>query len=390
MAREIGRREGTPLYLVGGPVRDLLLGRSIRDVDLTIEGDATRFAKCLARSAGGNVRIHGRFKTATVVLPEGCRVDLVTARSETYDRPGALPRIHPGTIAEDLARRDVTINAMAVRLAPAHDPIVLDPHGGRDDLKERTVRFLHAASPVDDPTRAFRAVRYANRFGFRLARSAGAAIRRSVAQGWFASVSGDRIRRELEKILDEPGRAGAIALLGRVGLHAVLQPGLAPSRRILTGLRRAEALAPQPVRWFAFLLVWASMLAESEVAALSRRLNLRRDDAAALQNWPRTLARLRSEGSRGAAGGARVSPLSPEERLAVSASLGAGGRAALARSEADPLALRIRGRDLLRAGASPGPAIGSALARTLTARRDGRIAEKDELDYALAALRSGA
>lgn len=384
-AREISRRTARPLYLVGGPIRDLLLGRAISDLDLTVEGDAPRFAADLARAICASLRVHRRFGTATVEVAGGCRVDLVTARSEIYERPGALPRVAPAKIHEDLARRDFTINAMAVRLAPEYRAAVLDPHGGRADLQSGTLRFLHDASPVDDPTRAFRAVRYANRFRFRLAAAARASIRRALREGGFAAVSGDRLRREIEKIFEEPGRGEALALLGRIGLHAAVHPALPGGGLVLGRLRRAEAEpAASNARWTLYLLIWASGLDPAQCEGLARRLTLARRDAATLRRWPATLERMRRFPGRVSGLSRGLAVLSMEERLAAAACVGSAARGAILRRST---ALRIQGRDLLRAGASPGPAIGSALARTLSARREGRISEAEELDYALAAIR---
>ena len=152
---------GTATYLVGGAVRDLLLGRDRTDLDIAVEGDAA----AVGRRLGGEVRTHERFATATVHTA-GLELDLATSRSESYPEPGALPEIQPATLSEDLARRDFTLNAMAVPLAG--DPELIDPHGGLEDLERGALRVLHDGSFVDDPTRALRAARYAARYGFDL------------------------------------------------------------------------------------------------------------------------------------------------------------------------------------------------------------------------------
>ena len=153
---DLPRREG--VYLVGGAVRDLLLGRESFDVDLAVEGDAIEFA----RGLGGEVTAHGRFGTAVVRFPDGRQLDVVTCRRETYAAPAALPDVEAGTIEDDLARRDFTVNAMAASLGSDFGRLV-DPHGGRADLENETIRVLHQQSFVDDPTRIFRAVRYESR-----------------------------------------------------------------------------------------------------------------------------------------------------------------------------------------------------------------------------------
>ena len=345
-ARRVSRKRGEPLYLVGGPVRDLLLGRAVGDVDLSVEGDGPSFARALAGPCRADIVVHPRFRTATLTLPPGVRVDVATARSETYERPGALPTVRAAEIHEDLARRDFTINALALRLAPVFQPEVLDPEGGRADLRGGKIRFLHERSALDDPTRAFRAVRYANRFGFTIAAETRRAIRNALGAGAFDAVSADRLRRELEKILSERDRAGAVRRLRDLGLHRVLHPSLRVSREVLERLRREErASTGSSADWLTYLRVWAFELKPAEAAELARRLNLSRKDADRLRGGP-----------------------PPPRALS-----------------APPLS--IAGKNLLAAGASPGPAIGWALARTLIARREGRITAEEELAFALAAWR---
>jgi tRNA nucleotidyltransferase (CCA-adding enzyme) len=340
------RRRGVGLYLVGGPVRDLLLQRPVGDLDLTVEGDAPALAEELASRTDARVQVHDRFQTATLELRGGERLDLATARAETYRRPGALPVVRPSGIGADLLRRDFTINALALKLAPDFDPRVLDPTGGRRDLQDGVVRFLHDRSAMDDPTRAFRAVRYAHRFGFRIPRESRRAIRKAFDRGCFEAVSGDRLRRELEKILSERDRAGAVRRLHDLGLHRVLHPSLIASRALLEQLRQTEGSSAGPsADWFTYLQVWASELTPAQTSELARRLNFSR----------KQIARLRA---------------GPPSRLPVSGS-----------------GLSIAGKHLLAAGATPGPALGWALARTLVARREGRITEEQELDFALAAWR---
>src|SRR5262249_43072217 len=155
---------------------------------------------------------HPRFGTATLALPGGAHLDVASARAETYAHPGALPRVRAGHLAADLARRDFTINAMALRLAPG-EPRLEDPHRGPSDLARGLVRMLHPGSPHDDPTRAFRAVLYANRLGFRIAPATRRWIREAVDSGAFERISGDRRRRELVRILSEPRRAAAVSAM---------------------------------------------------------------------------------------------------------------------------------------------------------------------------------
>lgn len=215
---------GLPVYVVGGAVRDLLLRRSPKDLDVAVEGSASgalHLSSSLSALPGWSlVATHERFGTATLVAPDGLRVDLASSRTESYPRPGALPVVTTGArIAEDLRRRDFTIHAMARSLAAdgALGPL-LDPFDGREDLEKRRLRLLHPQSLVDDPTRALRAVTYAVRLGFRIERSFRAALARARRERAFQAVSGDRLRRGLEQVLGEDDFEKAKALLVSYGL----------------------------------------------------------------------------------------------------------------------------------------------------------------------------
>ena len=162
--QELAGDRGLRPHLVGGPVRDWLLGLPIHDLDVVVEGDAPALARALARALDGKVIVHHRFGTATVTVGKAS-IDLVTARKETYPYPGALPEVQPATLADDLARRDFTVNAMALPLGGARD-VLVDPLGGDADLKSGTIRIIHGGSFRDDPTRMFRAARYEQRLGF--------------------------------------------------------------------------------------------------------------------------------------------------------------------------------------------------------------------------------
>jgi tRNA nucleotidyltransferase (CCA-adding enzyme) len=203
-----------PVYLVGGAVRDLLLGRDRADVDLMVEGEAT----ALAAALGGASSEHDRFGTVKVDV-EGHEVDIAGARTETYERPGALPTVNPAaSVEEDLARRDFTINAMAIPLQG--EPRLIDPHGGRGDLEAGLLRVLHDRSFLDDPTRAIRAARYASRFGFRLEPK----TEELLGETDLTTVSADRRRAELERLAAEANACDGFELLAEWGVID-LRPG---------------------------------------------------------------------------------------------------------------------------------------------------------------------
>ena len=391
-ARDVARNLGSPLFLVGGAVRDLHLRRPVADVDLVVPLDAAGFARRLAATIGGRAKFHGRFGTATVELPGGARIDVATSRREEYEAPGALPRIGPGSVADDLARRDFTVNAMALEIAPAKAPVLLDPFGGREDLRRGRIRALHPRSFLDDPTRAFRAVRYANRLGFRIDPATRARIRKAASGGALQTISADRLRREIALLLSEPGRAAAVRELSRLGLARAVHPALGSDAKTLRRLRAAELLAgesaPEP-SWLVYLLAWMGDASEPAALSIAARLNLPREARDRVTAWPAAREKLlRASRGRPAGLAEAVSRLDPDTLLAAAATAPPSAKSAIlaARSAPGPL-LTIGGADLVAAGIPPGPAIGRALASTLAARRKGAIAAEGELAYALKAAR---
>ena len=183
--------EGWTLYLVGGCVRDLALGGDLLDVDLVAEGEVHSLAAAAASALGGRLITHREFGTVTLEV-EGARIDLAMARAESYARPGALPRVQPASIGEDLARRDFTVNALALAISGPERGILLDPCKGWADLRRGLVRVLHPRSFVDDATRILRAVRYAVRLGFRLEAETLILLQRDVS--YLDTISGARVR----------------------------------------------------------------------------------------------------------------------------------------------------------------------------------------------------
>ena len=199
-----------PVYVVGGAVRDALLGHPSYDLDLVVEGDVPAFARRLAQRLDGEVQTHKAFGTAEV-LYEGGEIDVATARTETYPRPAALPEVRSATLEDDLARRDFTINAIAASLSADDFGRLIDPHHGRADLASGTVRVLHPRSFLDDPTRIFRAIRYENRLGFRMDPETERLAREGMAG--VAQLSNERFREEIVALLSEDGIAHTLERL---------------------------------------------------------------------------------------------------------------------------------------------------------------------------------
>jgi tRNA nucleotidyltransferase (CCA-adding enzyme) len=355
------RLAGVDAWLVGGAVRDLLLGREPKDLDVVTEGDAPAIAGAL----GEVVEQHGRFGTFEV-RDGACRFNVVRARAESYAAPGALPDVRPGTLDEDLARRDFTVNALA--LGPSGELRAVD--GALDDLAARLLRVLHRGSFRDDPTRLWRLVRYAVRLGFRPEPETDRLAVEAVRGGALGTVSGDRLGAELRLALREPDPLAALHAAQNLGLVAGLD--LDPARAA-----RAQRLLPPAGR--------------RDLTALGAVI----PDAAWARGWGFTAAE-----ERILARCAELAPLAPGrpsevverlrgEPVEAVAVAGARGDEATARHYLDVwrhVRLEIDGDDLLAAGIPQGPEIGARLRRTLAARLDGGLepGREPELAYALA------
>ena len=229
-----GECDAEAAYLVGGSVRDSLLGLTPGDLDVAIVGDAPRFAVALVHHGGGKVKSVSQFGTARVTIPAGS-FDLATARTETYEEPGALPAVEASGIVDDLSRRDFTINSMAVDISPSNWGELLDPQGGFSDTARRRIRVLHADSFRDDPTRIFRAIRYQVRLDFNLDPGTLTLMKRDWS--YMEQVSAARVRGELEKILSDPFRADILAAAEEHDVLAGIDISFRVSRTALQTMR---------------------------------------------------------------------------------------------------------------------------------------------------------
>ena len=271
------------VYLVGGSVRDILLGEPNFDVDVVVEGDAIALARALADELGGRVRAHKQFGTAVVLYGEDERVDVVTARSETYDAPAVLPTVEPGSIDEDLHRRDFTINAMAVSLKGENLGQLVDPFGGREDLEAARIRILHDRSFIDDPTRILRAIRYEDRYGFRMDDETVRLARECIATGHVGDLSGARLRDELEALLEEGDVSHAIPRLAELGAQQEIHAHVVADEEAVQLFDRLRELNQRyglgvPV-WRLGFEALGRRLPPGEIADWLDRLKIRRPDA---------------------------------------------------------------------------------------------------------------
>lgn len=229
---EIADQYGNNAFVVGGFVRDLLLKKNNMDVDIVVEGDGIEFARLLAKQLGGRVRTHDRFKTAMLVLADGFKVDVATARLEYYEYPAALPTVELSSIKLDLYRRDFTVNAMAVQLNQSHFGKLIDFFNSQNDLKQRAIKVLHNLSFVDDPTRIFRAIRFEKRMDFIMVKHTTRLIKNAVKMGLFGKADDPRFFIELKSLLNEENAIPAIERLAELGLFPFLWPDLKPHLKI--------------------------------------------------------------------------------------------------------------------------------------------------------------
>lgn len=379
-AVSLAEGRGLDLYLVGGGVRDLLLGAAHLDVDLVVEGDALGLAGAVAERLGARLVTHPRFGTA-VVEGDGFRLDLARARSERYERPGALPTVRPASLADDLARRDFTINAIALCLTGARAGELLDPYGGQDDLARRRLRVLHDRSFQDDATRILRAVRYAGRLAFRLDPKTAALLRRDLS--YLGTISGARLRHELERIALEERAAQIVRLAARLCVLAAVHPALTPGPRALRALARLAVVTPSHRDAVLFsLLLSGARTGQAESAIERLALTGRQAEAV------RSVLALRAAQARLARPGLRpsgaVALLEPHPPPAIEALVLLAERPLAARRARRYLGEwrfvrpRLNGRDVEALGVPRGPRIGAALAALRAARLDGRVKTRDD------------
>lgn len=274
---------GYSAYAVGGFVRDLLLYQQNLDIDVVIEGDGIEFAKSLAASLGGRVRAHEKFRTAVVILANGRKIDVATARLEYYKSPGALPTVETGSIKLDLYRRDFTVNTLAIRLNPDGFGTLMDFFSSQKDLKRKVIRVLHNLSFVEDPTRVFRAIRFEQRFGFKIGKLTSGLIENAVRMDFFKELSGSRLFSELRQILEEEKPLMALRRLNEYKLLKVIHPKIIYDSTLEDLLNSVEKilawhnllfLEDSCRKWMVYLLVLARSFDQEVLEQLCERLEL--------------------------------------------------------------------------------------------------------------------
>lgn len=380
-AGKVAQKQQQRLYLVGGMVRDLLLERSTLDLDLLVEGDGIKLARKLADINQAKVTVHLRFGTAKLQWDNGS-TDVATTRTETYARPGALPTVKPGTIKTDLSRRDFTVNAMAIELNPGHFGELIDPYAGKDDLERKSIRVLHTKSFIDDATRIWRALRYEQRLDFRIEPSTLKLLKRHIAM--LATVSGDRIRHELELVLKEAIPEKALSRADKLGVLAEMHPSLKTDARLSSVFSRARmrfsGSPPPPL----YLTLLAYHLTKDEIGQLIAYLRLPKSYSRVLED---TIA------IKGKAEELSVQGLAPSRIYTLlhgysSTALTANSLALDSTTAAEHIELYLNvlrnvqtalsGDDLKGLDIPEGPRVKEMLQRLREARLDGKVASKKD------------
>ncbi len=399
---------GINAFLVGGFVRDLLLGSKNYDLDVVVEGDAIKFAGILADRTGASLVVHHKFGTATIVrdwpkwlgpplnVDGKFKIDVATARKEVYERPAALPTVAFSSLRDDLYRRDFTINAMAVNINRHNFGLFMDFFGGTRDLEDRIVRILHDKSFIDDPTRIFRAVRFEQRFGFSIEKHTEYLIKHAIKQEMFKRTENQRIREELVLILKEKNPERAVFRMKELHELRFIHPQLAVDRSLVRKFdeirscikwyQSADVRRRRLDTWLMYLMFMLDGLSAGQLEDVLQKFVFTRSEGLRLKSYKESsdeaLKRLSSRASMKHSAIYRIlEPLSHE----VSLCLLARTRSRTARSrikkfftDLNGQRLAIRGNDIEKLGLKPGPRYKDILDRVLYDKLDGKISGKKE------------
>lgn len=392
LLREIGDladKTGYSIYLVGGIVRDLLLNYKNLDVDIVVEGDAIEFAKVVAEKLRGRVRPHQKFGTAVVVFPNGFKIDFASARAEFYEKPAALPQVEPTSIKQDLARRDFTINAMAVSLNSKTYGKLLDYFNGQRDLRNGKIRILHNLSFVEDPTRIFRGVRFEQRLGFKLESETEELLRKAIDMDLIGHLSDPRVRDEIMLILSESQPYKILKRLDELGAIKIINSGIKIDSELKMLLDYIDEGIMELDHYFASpvqkrLIYLAAMLRgykKKKLHSWCERMKLKKSDRALLDEMvievPRTMAAL---GQTSTVKNSQIywllHPLSPEALIFAYATHHSGkvhNRIHFYLASLRGVKVAVDGRTLRKMGFPPSPMYNIVLKELLTAKLDGKI-----------------
>ncbi len=367
---------GQKVYLVGGVVRDMLLGYPNFDLDLVVEGDAVKLAQRVAETSRAKLVAHHRFGTAKLRY-ENFTLDLATARKETYARPGALPVVTSGTLKDDLIRRDFSINAMAVSLMANDYGELMDPYQSKGDLEDRLIRILHPKSFSDDATRILRAACYAQRFGFELETQTARLLKRDIPM--LDTISGDRIRHEMEHIFEEKRPELVIGRLGNLGVLARIDPSLKGDGWIAEKFDRARRLGKSSQLSSIYFCLLVYSFSEIDIERFLARLNIAARLSRAIRDTLRLKTTLRLLDKSSLKPSEIYYLLKEYEPLAIHANAIASD-SSVARRHLQLFLRKLRyvrtsldGEDLKKLGIPAGPVMGKVLQTLHKAKLDGEV-----------------
>jgi len=392
----LGDREKGSVYVVGGFVRDLLLGIGNLDIDIVVEGDGISFAGKLAAELQGRVKSHAKFGTSVITLKDGFRIDVATARMEFYKHPAALPTVEKSSLKADLFRRDFTVNCLAIRLTGKDAFVLIDYFNGERDLKDRVIRVLHNLSFIEDPSRIFRAIRFEQRNQFKIGKQTTAFMKTAVKKRLVDQLSGSRLLNEIVLILKESRPVSCIRRMQEFSLLAFISPKMLVDNRGLEILDRvADVLswakmvpfAKSPETWFIYFMglfydldnpAFDQALERLKVPMrLRNRLKMDLETCASAKRQLATQKELSPPGIYDI-----FSPLSPEAvifLLTVLADDRVNKYATLFVTQyQDQAKLSLTGDDLIRMGVSPGPVFQKVFKALRDARVNGRVNSKEE------------
>jgi tRNA nucleotidyltransferase (CCA-adding enzyme) len=398
-ARDAAAQMGCRAYLVGGFVRDLLLGAVNSDLDITVEGDGIRFAEYLARHFSAKSTCHKRFGTATVLVQDHLKIDIASARKEFYPQPASLPVVNKGSLKDDLYRRDFTINTLAVSINRKDFGELLDLFSGKEDLRRRSVRILHDLSFIDDPTRLLRAVRFEQRYDFRIEPRTISRFKEAVKLNMLFAVSPQRLRDEIILTLKEKEPLKSLKRLQELAGLGFISPRLKLTGNSIKILKSVQSQiewfesCPASRRrldsWLMYLAGLMSGLSREQVRSVCDRFVFSKGQVKRLAGFfserDKLTLKLSSPGLRASSIFHILEPLSYEEILLIKAST--GNKRVLARIEDffrfyHATAIALKGHDLLKLGLPPGPRFQRILRRILNAKLNGKLrTPQEELEF---------
>ena len=395
LVQDVASRSNMPVYLVGGFVRDLILGVKNLDLDIVVEGDGISFAQDLASHLNAKLIRHRRFGTATVIAKSHIKVDIATARREFYSAPAHLPVVEAGNLKDDLSRRDFTINAMAVSISREGFGKLIDFFGGKSDLNNKKIRILHNLSFIDDPTRILRAIRFEQRYGFRIEPKTLKNLKEAVRLKMLEKVEPQRIRDDLILMLEEKKPLKEISRLKELAGFSFISPRILISKKTLLFLQSIEKqinwfkkiypLRRQLDAWLVYFTALLEALTIKDIKVIFKKFVFRKGEEKRMLSFRkinrRFIKRLKQTKIKPSEFFNLLEPLSYEVIILLKAKY--KDRLIQHRIEDffeiyNGMQIFVSGHDLHRLGIAPGPYYQKIFTKVLNAKLDGRVKTKEQ------------